>query len=135
MRKLVVLAVLFFSLGLPLFALAQLDPDSSGLTTTGGAAYGEKSPEELDPAVYIGRNILQPVLGLTGLIFLVLTVYAGFLWLTSAGNEKQIARAKQILVAAVAGTVIMASAYAITSTVLSALADRGPTTDQILNEV
>ena len=135
MRKLVVLAVLLFSLTLPFFALAQLDPGSTGLTKTGDTAYGrEYSPEELDPAEFIGRYIIQPVLGLTALIFLVLMVYAGFLWMTSAGDSKRVDKAKQILVTAVTGAVIMASAYVITSAVISALSDRGSSADQVINE-
>lgn len=121
MRKLVALAVLLVSLSLPLFAFAQLSPGGSGLTTTGDAAYGTQAPTDLDPGYFIGTYIIRPILGFTGVIFLVLMVYAGFLWMTSAGNGKQVEKAKQILTTAVIGAAIMASAYVITSTVITAL--------------
>jgi hypothetical protein len=122
MRKLAAAIALFFTLALPGFALAQgLNPDSSGLTKTGDQVYGVQSEEALNAGAFIGIYIIKPIIGLTGLAFLVLTVFAGVMWMTSAGNEKQVAKAKNILVAAVTGAVIVASAYAITNTVVSSL--------------
>ncbi len=137
MRKLVALAVLLVSLSLPLFAFAQLSPDGSGLKTTGDTAYGrDYSPEELDAATFIGTFIIRPVLGFTGVIFLVLMVYAGFLWMTSAGDSKRVEKAKQILTTAVIGAVIMASAYVITNTILTALSTTSaPTPEQIVEDL
>lgn len=101
--------------------MAQLDADSTGLTSTGNAAYGQQSPNSLNIGFFIGTYIIQPVLGLTGVIFLVLTVYAGMMWMTAAGDSKRVEKAKNILIASVTGAVIIASSYAITSTVLNAL--------------
>jgi hypothetical protein len=122
MRKLVATMAVFFTLALPALVLAQgFDADSSGLTTTGTQVYGVQSEESLNAGMFIGIYIIKPIIGLTGLAFLVLTVFAGVMWMTSAGNEKQVAKAKNILVAAVTGAVIVASAYAITNTVISSL--------------
>lgn len=114
---------LFFTLALPSFALAQLNSDASGLTDTAIAAYGSDAvgDDKRNIGIFIGRYIIQPVIGLTGLIFLVLTVYAGIMWMTSAGDSKRIENAKNILVATVVGAVIIASAYVIVNTVLDAL--------------
>jgi amino acid transporter len=45
---------------------------------------------------------------------LVLTVYAGILWMTAAGNESKTDSAKNILIAAVIGLAIVMTAYTIT---------------------
>jgi hypothetical protein len=66
------------------------------------------------PATIIGR-LISAALGLVGIIFFVLMVYAGFLWMTARGNEKTTAKAKEAIVSAVIGLVIVAGAYAITN--------------------
>ena len=58
-------------------------------------------------------NIVQLVLGLMTLIAVVLIIYGGFVWLTSAGNEDNIDKAKKIISAAAIGLVIILLAWAI----------------------
>lgn len=65
--------------------------------------------------------LISVLLGVLGIIFLVLTIYAGFLWMTAGGDEKQVAKAKNIIITAVIGLVILLSAYAISSFVLDQL--------------
>lgn len=119
---------LVFTLAVPSLAMAQLNADSTGLTSTGNAAYGEQNPDSLNVGKFIGIYIIQPVLGLTGLVFLVLTVYAGMMWMTAAGDSKRVEKAKSILIASVTGAVVIASSYAITSTVINALSPNAPGT-------
>ncbi len=57
-------------------------------------------------------------LSLLGIVFLLLTLYAGWLWMTSQGDDKKTGKAKDILVTAVVGLVILLSAYAISNFVL-----------------
>lgn len=64
-------------------------------------------------------HIIQALLSLLGVIFIILVIYAGFLWMTSAGNEENISKAKKIMTAAVIGLVIVLSAYAITTFVIN----------------
>ena len=59
-------------------------------------------------------NLISGVLAAVGTIFLILTIYAGILWMTAAGNESKTDSAKSILTAAVIGLVIVVSAFAIT---------------------
>src|SRR3989344_1557478 len=35
-------------------------------------------------------SVIRTVLSLLGVIFIVLIIYAGFLWMTSAGNEEKV---------------------------------------------
>lgn len=76
--------------------------------------FGNKLPTNVDIPTFLGK-ILGSVLGFTGTIFFVLVIVAGLMWMTSAGNEERVKRAKQILIAAVIGLIIVMSAYAITS--------------------
>ncbi|MBI5728946.1 MAG: Ig-like domain-containing protein [Candidatus Magasanikbacteria bacterium] len=58
-------------------------------------------------------NIIRVALGLIGLVLLVLFLYGGYLYMTSGGNEEQVASAKKILINATIGLGIILSAYAI----------------------
>lgn len=65
--------------------------------------------------------VLGQALVYLGIIFFLLIVYAGFLWMTASGQEKQVDKAKGILISAVAGLVIVVSAYAITNFIFGRL--------------
>ena len=65
----------------------------------------------------IGR-IINIFLGLLGVIFLVLLLYAGFLYMTAAGDAEKVQKALTTIRNAVIGLVIIASAWAITSFIL-----------------
>lgn len=96
----------------PVFAQTS---DNYGLKATavkGGLITGDEDIEDTF-ATQIGR-LIGPVIGLSGSIFFALVVYAGILWMTAAGNEEQVGKAKKVLSAAVAGLAIVVLAYAIT---------------------
>ena len=61
------------------------------------------------------------VLSFVGIIFLCLTIYGGFLWMTSGGNEVKILKAKETLRHSIIGLLIILSAYSITKFVIAAL--------------
>jgi Type IV secretion system pilin/Bacterial Ig-like domain len=73
-----------------------------------------------DPRIIAGR-IVQIFLGLLGVIALGLIIYAGFLWMTAAGNEEKIDQAKRTLVSAIIGLVIILSAFGIATFILNSL--------------
>lgn len=66
-------------------------------------------------------NIVKIALGFLGIIFLVLILYAGFTWMTAAGNDDKISKAKGIISAAVIGVAIVVCAYIITYFVIDNL--------------
>ncbi|MEK9131229.1 MAG: Ig-like domain-containing protein [Patescibacteria group bacterium] len=66
-------------------------------------------------------TVINVFLGLLGVIFLILTIYAGYLWMTSQGNEETVTKAKDILKSAVIGLFICLAAYAITAFIINAL--------------
>lgn len=65
------------------------------------------------PQVLIGTGI-NAALAMVGLIFLVLMIYAGYLWLTSHGEEEPIKKAQKIITSSIIGFILVVSAYAIT---------------------
>lgn len=80
------------------------------------AAAGEKGAgfgEAQDPRVTV-VNIIRTALEFIGIIFIVLTLYAGFLWMTAGGNEEKVTKSKTLLFQATIGLAIIVSAYSIT---------------------
>ena len=98
----------------PALAVADLDL-SSHLSDVGDETGLEGGEDQL--MVTIGV-LINTGLGLLGIVFLLLTLYAGWLWMTAAGDSKQTGKAKDILITAVVGLVILLSAYAISSFVI-----------------
>jgi hypothetical protein len=60
-------------------------------------------------------QIVGVVLSFVGVIFLVLMIYAGITWMTAAGNEQQVTKAKTLMINATIGIIVVFAAYAITS--------------------
>lgn len=96
------------------FALAQ----NFGINEVNTGINGALSAA--DPRIIIGR-IIQWALGFLGVIAVALIMYAGFLWMTSAGEEERISKAKGILKDALIGLIIVLSAWGITTFIISRL--------------
>lgn len=105
----------FLSLGaLAKKVLADPLPDSvdAGLQGVAATAYpGVTNPPS---PVTVVSNIINYALGLMGIIFLILVIYGGLLWMTSGGDEKKVTTARQIITTATIGLAIVLAAYAIT---------------------
>ncbi len=69
---------------------------------------------------FIG-TVIQVALSMLGVIFLVLMIYGGYLWMTAHGNEENVTKAKDLITAAIVGLIIVISAYAISYFVINAL--------------
>lgn len=84
-----------------------------------GAAFGVTG-EELDQSLgEVVGGYINAALGLLGVILVVLIIYAGFLWMTAGGNADQVKKAKQLILNAVIGMIIIFAAYSITNFVLT----------------
>ncbi len=120
MKKILLSLVVPFILALsfvPSLALAQCDSPSDPLGVGCGAASGLGSTD----IRFIVARIIEASLGILGMLAIVLIVYAGYTWMTAAGNEDKVETAKKTLYAAVIGLVIILSAYAATDFVLRQL--------------
>jgi|GEM_PF-6922756 len=65
------------------------------------------------PLDQVVRNIIRWALGFLGLIAVIMVIYGGFLWMTAAGNEQRIEKAKKIIMGAIIGLVIILLSFAI----------------------
>jgi len=65
--------------------------------------------------------LIKSVLGFLGIIFLILTIMAGFKWMNAQGNEEDIKKAQASLKNSIIGLVIVLAAYAITYSVFTYL--------------
>lgn len=115
MKKIFTIILLLGILTTPLVASAQF-----GKALTNMKVVGDKTDLTNNFAGSVS-TVIVGVLSLAGTIFLVLTVYAGILWMTAAGNEDQVTKAKDIVSQAVIGLAITLAAYAITAFVTGKL--------------
>lgn len=100
-------------------ALAQVSTTvKGGLDATAKASgFGDKA-QTLE---VVAGNVIKTVIGLTGLIFIVITVYAGVLYLTAFGDADKVKKAKGMLIQGAIGIIIIIGAYAISTFVLTQL--------------
>ena len=73
-----------------------------------------------DPVVIIG-GVIKILLSFLGVIFLVLLIYGGYLWMMDRGEEALAKKAKDIIKNAIIGLVIVLAAYAITDFVMDSI--------------
>ncbi len=102
--------------------------DSYGLKEAAEAAKIPGSEQDLSTAGEAQKKVskvigdlIAAVLTFVGVIFLVLVIYGGILWMTAAGSEEKAQKAQKIITYAVIGLVIIFAAYIITSFVFEAL--------------
>lgn len=77
-------------------------------TKVEGSNIGKPLPELVGKVIGTGLSFL-------GVIFLILMIYGGFLWMLDRGNNDQAKKAKELIEAAIIGLIIVMSAYALTS--------------------
>lgn len=82
-----------------------------GLEETASKAGIAQSPASPDAVAGV---VVGQVISLVGIIFLVLMIYGGAMWMTAGGDEKKIDKARSIIGAALIGLLIVVGAYAIT---------------------
>jgi hypothetical protein len=126
MKKFLVNALIILSLSclssavliLPVKALNLKNAfDTTGpLNTVGGGAGFNVAQRSVDPII---GNIITIILSFLGVIFLILMLYGGYMWMTAAGSEEKVKRAQQLIQAAVIGLAVVVGAYAITAFIMA----------------
>jgi len=120
---LIVFSVLFFSFFNTniVFADKVIDKFNSGLNVTAyetghvdgnGATVGMFANKKLPEVIGSTIGIL---LSLLGVFFLILMIYAGYTWMIARGSATETEKAKNTIINAVIGLVIVTAAYAITN--------------------
>jgi len=105
-------------------------PDSSGSDDSAVTALKNPLGDNLtDPRLIIG-NIIKAILGIVGSLALLMFIYGGFLWITSAGADEKITQGKKILIWSVMGLVLIFFSYMIITFVIGAIVGSGGPTTQ-----
>jgi len=99
-----------------------VDSAISGLNKSANKGFldgsGDKK-EALDKAIItdipkaIGK-IIGAGLAFIGLLFFLLVIYGGFLWMTARGNDAQVTKSIDLMTQAVVGLLIVSGAYLLT---------------------
>jgi len=105
--------------------LSAAGPDITGLLkeAAGDDGAGFDTSDELAQtgiALIVG-TVGRVFISLLGVLFISYTIYGGFLWLTSGGNEEKIEKAKKIISNGVIGLFIVLAAATIYFLVKEAL--------------
>jgi len=63
-------------------------------------------------------NVVRFFMTFLGIIAVCIILYGGFIWMTAAGNEDKVAKAKKIIVAGAIGLAVIISAYVIVNFII-----------------
>lgn len=94
---------------------------ASGLITKGLTDTGKAVGYESTPLPVLIGNVIKALLGIVGVIFLVLTVYAGVLYMTAGGDPGKVDKAKKMIANSLIGLVIIIGSYAFANFVVGEL--------------
>lgn len=138
-NKLILTLLLSFFL---LFSFNYVFADNYGLKTTVGVgklktAFNVKDVDEGGANNFLSSRIgviIGSVLSFIGVIFMLLIIYGGILWMTAMGKENQVEKAKNIIIESIIGLIIILAAYAITSFIGNQLTGEERLEDYIIDE-
>lgn len=71
-------------------------------------------------------TIINFFLTFLGLLAVIMVIYGGFLYVSSAGNEENVNKAKKILIYAVIGIIVIIISFALINTLLGAAGGERP---------
>lgn len=120
LKKLFLLAFCLGFIIFPTVALAQY-----GLNETAGAAGLANNPSYPSDVPTLIGNVIGTALSMIAVIFFILMVYGGFLWMTAHGDSGQVDKARDTIIAAVIGIIVVLASYAITNFVFKAASGAG----------
>lgn len=74
-----------------------------------GAGYNTGSEATVESMAAL---IIKTALSFIGVIFLLLAIYGGYTWMSAHGNEQEVEKAKNIIISAIIGLIVVIAAYA-----------------------
>ena len=107
---LTVFGLLVLGAALPAQADQSLIDTQIGLNTA-GQVYGNSTPVDIRITI---AKIINLTLGFLAIIFMALTIFAGFQYMTAGGNKEKTEKAVSLIKNAVIGLVIILMAWGIT---------------------
>lgn len=118
--KSIITALLFILMFSGVALAGTADQILPGLSETGNQG-GFNPNAQGKPATEFPQAFANYATGLASILsalFMILIIYAGWLWMTAKGNETQVAKAKDMMLGAVIGITIVISARLIAELVL-----------------
>ena len=103
---------------LAFLALPVLVNGAAGPLTNLGAA----TPKEIKSSKTLPEilgSMVQVLLGFIGVLFIILVIFGGFKWMTAGGDSTKVQKAKDTIIKATIGFIIIIASYIIVSFVLS----------------
>ncbi len=85
----------------------NLPGDNTGSPTSLNNPLGDRTPE-----ILIG-DLINTIFGIVGSLALLMFIYGGLTWMTSAGNKEMVDKGRNIIKWAAIGLVIIFSSYAL----------------------
>ncbi|MDD4900988.1 MAG: hypothetical protein PHS62_02655 [Patescibacteria group bacterium] len=110
-KKIMLSVCLVVLLLLPQLVLAGNNPPLNVLDNV-AASTGPYAQANNDTLVSIVGNVVGIALGLIGIVFLGLMLFAGYNWMTAQGDEEKVGKAKSIIIQTIIGIIIIVGAYA-----------------------
>jgi len=126
MKNKLIIFVVAFLLLMPLISFAQVIPsgnnkDTGSTPCTGDLCIQNPLGSVNTPQALIGK-VVNNALGVVGSIALLMFVYGGLVWMTSAGSSEKVKNGRDILIWSAIGMAVIFSAYGLTRFVLTAIA-------------
>ena len=119
-------ALIVFALMIGALTLFSVIPDALAVSP----AISDSDKLDITPGGGLRGLVLQIVnyfLGFLGLLAVIMIIYGGVTYVTSAGNDESVGNAKKIIMYALIGIIIILLSFVVVNTVLSAADGVEPT--------
>ncbi len=121
--KIIFISVFCLVLANPVLAQNNLLEQFTAGQEETGKATGHLNEEGNQVGLFSGDKTLFEAIGqvvsvglsILGVFFLLLMIYSGYTWMTARGNEQQAEKARNTMINAIIGLVIVLGAYSITA--------------------
>lgn len=91
------------------------------LNLIGDEAFNEGAGPPATSVTEIIGKIVRTILSFLGILFIILVMYAGHMWMFAGGNEDRVGKARKILINSAIGVALVLLSYAIAYFVFDAL--------------
>lgn len=100
-------------------AQGRLDPSKLGVGQ--GSAFQNETLLGTKSLETTTASIINSILAILGIVAVVIIILGGFTWMTAAGDDTKLKRAKGFITSGIVGLAIILSAYAIATFVINKL--------------
>lgn len=120
--KLYKLLIILSVISILILSVQVVSAANSNFTTIAAPNLTEYGPQDWKT---IGKNITNILAGIAQIVLVIMLMYGGVSYITSAGNEEQANKAKGVLTNAIIGIVIVGASWGIITYIISRLGSLG----------